>query len=86
MPLYLYKCDSCGKITAVKHGMMAAPIMICSDCNEKMRKSIETMPGVNWNGSPPHIGLNPVVKELNKTHARRVDEYAMKKEARGEHA
>jgi len=51
MPLYEYKCDSCGKVVEVlqKHG---APPPVCSQCKYEMERKVSvtsfSLQGDGW--------------------------------------
>jgi len=42
MPLYLYKCNTCGEKREVDHGMSDNPEILCDKCQEQCAK----LPGV----------------------------------------
>lgn len=52
MPTYDYKCESCGKVFEVFHGMTEEPKVVCESCNsEDTKKQISSGAGIIYKGS-----------------------------------
>ena len=84
MPEYVYKCAHCQSQREVKHGMFSGIPIMCDECGSRMHK-IPQAAAVNWGGPPPSAGgKHPLVEQLNADEARRIDEFAAKKEAHNE--
>lgn len=54
MPIYEYKCDSCGDIVEVMQKVMDLPLDTCSKCSGSMRKVISPA-GLIFKGSGWYI-------------------------------
>lgn len=51
MPAYNYKCQKCGEIIEVRHGMKETYNDACAACGGKMKKLIGAGTGVIFKGS-----------------------------------
>lgn len=61
MPLYAYKCDSCGRDFDARNGFDARDDASCPDCGGAARRLISTVAvtGVNSSSSEPVGGCGP---------------------------
>ena len=52
MPIYEYKCKSCGKHHEIMQKITDAPLTVCPDCGGKMKKQISNtsfvLKGTGW--------------------------------------
>ena len=59
MPIYEYRCQSCGEITEKIQSIGSPPLTICSDCGGELRKLISRsafhLKGSGWYSD--HYGL-----------------------------
>ena len=59
MPIYEYRCQSCGEVTEKIQSIGAPPLTICSDCGGELRKLISRsafhLKGSGWYSD--HYGL-----------------------------
>ena len=84
MPEYVYRCANCFETATIAHSMFSGLPVVCERCGSRMHK-VPQATAVNWNGPAPSAGgKHPLVEELNADYARRVDEFAAKKEAHNE--
>lgn len=84
MPEYVYRCAGCFETAVVTHSMFSGLPVVCERCGSRMHK-VPQVTAVNWGGPPPSEGgKHPLVEELNQDYARRMDEFAAKKEAHNE--
>ncbi|MGD2119036.1 MAG: zinc ribbon domain-containing protein [Chromatiales bacterium] len=51
MPIYDYKCDSCGHETEIMHKMSEEPKTICPECGEEALKKMLSAAGFRLKGS-----------------------------------
>ena len=51
MPIYDYKCSSCGYQTEIIQKISDAPIVVCPKCNKKTLKKLISAPSFRLKGS-----------------------------------
>ncbi len=51
MPIYDYKCSSCGYQTEIIQKIIDAPIVVCPKCNKKTLKKLISAPSFRLKGS-----------------------------------
>lgn len=84
MPEYVYRCAKCFETATITHSMFSGLPVVCERCGSRMHK-VPQATAVNWGGPAPSAGgKHPLAEELNQDYARRVDEFAAKKEAHNE--
>lgn len=86
MATYAYKCDACGQLKDVSHGMTETPRIECDVCAQTMRKTISDGVCVVWGGLPPHEQhlVGPAARDLIDNFDQNRDAYLAKKELRNE--
>jgi putative FmdB family regulatory protein len=62
MPTYVYRCEKCGNIDEVSHGMQDKPVLECS-CGARALQRVFTPPNIVSKGAPRLRDMSRILME-----------------------
>ena len=80
MPIYVYKCQKCGKTQEVLQRFSDPPLTTCPDCQGKLEKQFSGQVGLQFNGSGFYI--TDYVRNNGKSQSATADKGEQKSESK----
>src|SRR5512140_343385 len=93
MPIYTYRCESCGVVFEREQSFRDAPLKICPECRKKSLKKVITPVGVIFKGSgfystdnrsPSGSSSSTPAKKEDKKEEKKPEKKAESKESKPE--